>query len=976
MSVTGNPPPLWRSRQERDSPPEARLLDEFPGLAERLAQGPDRRSVLQFMGAAMALGGMTACSPPEETILPYIDQPEGLIPGNPQFYATTLPCDGFGIGALVESHEGRPTKVEGNPDHPASLGATDAVMQAACLDLFDPARSRAPQRAGQTSSMAHVDALLSQIAQQMQREGGRGVAILGGASTSPSLQARLDALRTAFPGLRLYRHAPLGSGFVAACGQSVLLRPNLAEARVILSLDADLLGEGPGKLAHARAFAATRRRAGAGRDPARMSRLYAGETTPTLTGAAADHRWAVKPSEAGAVLTALAARLAGQGAPEAPVPAALLDGLADDLRRAGEAALVLPGPHLPPELQELALTLNQRLGSLGRTLDLLPQAPFMAGDTGDLADLVADLDSGGIDALLILQSNPAYTAPGDLDMRAALGKATLSVHLGTHLDETAALCDWHIPAAHVLESWGDARAFDGTASIIQPLIRPLYDGRTPAQVLAALAGEVRTSPRDLVMRHWTDQGLSPADWQQALQRGVIAGTEIAPIAPQCRALPQALDAVPQAPAPTWLELRFVPDPFLRDGSLATNVWLQELPRPLTKIVWGNVAAMAPATAHRLGLASGRVVLLRRAGHEISIPVWVQPGHPADTITLTLGHGRPVGEDGTPRGTDVYRLRTSDAPWSAAGVELTPLDMQTDIITTQHHHAMEGRDLVRHASLTEWLDAPEAVHAGRPAPPEQSLYPDWQYKDEAWGMVIDQTTCIGCNACVAACQAENNIPTVGPEECARGHEMHWLRVDRYHAGPEDDPRTYFQPVPCMHCEKAPCELVCPVNATVHTHDGLNAQVYNRCIGTRYCSQNCPYKVRRFNFHLYQPFPQGTAAPSAPVMNPDVSVRSRGVMEKCTYCVQRIQAARIDADIDRRPIADGEVVTACQQACPTQAIRFGNLNDPASDVRHLRDDPLNYALLGHLNTRPRTTYLARIENPNPALPDQPEAEDPDD
>lgn len=971
MSVTGKgPQPLWRSREERDFPDPGRS-DEFPGLDRALAAGVDRRTALKLGAAAFGMAGLTACDAPEEEILPYINQPEGLIPGRPQYYATTLLENGFGVGAIVESHEGRPTKVEGNPDHPASLGATDAVMQAACLGLFDPHRSRLPLRGGEGAGWAEIDLMLAALGQQMRGNGGADLAILTGPVTSPSLGALLDGLRREYSGLRVYRHAPLGMPAVEICGQRVMLRPRLEKASVIFSLDADFLGDGPGKLAHARGFAARRSVTEPNAAPA-MNRLYAVETTPTITGAMADHRWGVRPSALGAVAAALAARLIGSGTSdamlseaEAPIPPEALDAIAEDLRRVGDQALVLAGPHLDPALQSLAAAMNSALGSMGQSIDALDADGFSPEVDGGLAEFLDDVATRRAMALL-LETNPVYTAPGDLDVEEALAAAPLSIHLGLYRDETGMLCDWHLPAAHVLESWGDARAFDGTASPIQPLIRPLYNGRTPAQLLAVLLGQSATSAHEITAAHWAGRGVTSLGWNLALKKGLFEGAGIAPIALDCGSIEEALVVLPPAKQPAALELRIVPDPYLRDGAHASNAVLQELPRPLTKIVWGNVAAIAPATAREQGIESEDLVAVAVDGRSVHVPVWVQPGHPEGVVSIALGFGRArAGEDDYQRGADAYPLRASHALWSRQGIELQKLGTGGKVITLQHHHRMEGREPVRRTTLADYIDDPDIIHHGHEPPPDQSLYPAWEYPDRAWGMVIDQSVCIGCHACVQACQAENNSPVVGPEQCDLGREMHWLRIDRYYAGPVEAPDTFFQPVPCMHCEKAPCEVVCPVNATVHTHEGLNAQVYNRCIGTRYCSQNCPYKVRRFNFFGYNPFDEGNSAATAPAMNPNVSVRSRGVMEKCTYCVQRIQAASIQADIEGRPIAEGEVMTACQQACPTQAISFGDLNQTDSDAHRLRAHKLDYELLGHLNTRPRTTYLGRLSNPNPAL-----------
>jgi molybdopterin-containing oxidoreductase family iron-sulfur binding subunit len=930
---------------------------------DRPAAGLDRRTLLKLMGASLALANLAACTKPQE-IVPYVDQPENLIPGRPLFYATTLSDSGYGLGAIVESHEGRPTKIEGNPDHPASLGATDAVMQAAVHSLFDPERSRTPLKNGEPASYGDFLRDMSGLSAALGASKGTGTAVLIEATTSPTMKAQLQALRKRFPALHIYRHDPLVTpssedATRAVFGKALVPVYRLDRADAMLSLDADFLGEGPGRLAYAHDFAARRRvrKVGDG-----MSRLYAVESTPTITGAAADHRKAVRPSEMDGVAAAANAALAEEGALPSAVDPGWLEASIRDLQAAGRNALVVPGPQQSSFVHAVALAANARLGALGNTVHLI-EAPHDQPVDGDLAELCHSITSGETDTVIVLAANPLHTTPAGLDVHAAFSRLKLLVHWGVYRDETAALAHWHIPAAHDLESWSDRRAFDGTVSLVQPLILPLFGGRTVHEILAAIGGTFDQSALALLRAAWVDR-LDETGWKKALQDGVIAGTATSPA--DVSSLATDLGGLKPRSVARGLEIRFVADPFLRDGRHANSSWLQELPRPLTKIVWGNAALMSPSEAARQGVESGRVVNVARAGFDVDAPVWIVPGHPDGSVTLSLGFGRKSGEvAGMAKGYDAFRLRTADTPWFAEGVELTRRDHVEPPVTTQHHHAMEGRHLVRHASLGEFRNDPRFARGGLPPARSESLYPDWPYDEEAWGMSIDLSACIGCMACVAACQAENNIATVGPQQCELGHEMHWLRVDRYYEGLADDPQTVFQPVPCMHCEKAPCEIVCPVNATVHTHDGLNAQVYNRCIGTRYCSQNCPYKVRRFNFLQYRSFDKEEAGPEQAARNPDVSVRSRGVMEKCTYCVQRISEKRIQAQIENRQIADGEVVTACQQACPTQAITFGDVNKKASKVAQEKAAPHSYALLEELNTRPRTTYLGKVSNPDVGL-----------
>jgi molybdopterin-containing oxidoreductase family iron-sulfur binding subunit len=912
-----SPARFWRSLGELSGTPSFRvqLAREFPDIAARFGAATDRRTALKLLGASLLMAGVAACKAPVG-IAPYVDEPEAVVPGRPRFYATSVPIDGYAMGVLAESHDGRPTKIEGNPLHPGSLGGTDAIMQASVWSLYDPGRSRVVRRGTEVSTW---DAWLAELADlRASRPDGRGIGVVIGSETSPTLARQLAALRTQMPALRLYRHAPL----TPDPGEPVPLH-DLARAKTVLALDGDFLGEGPGRLAYARAFAAARRVRAAQRT---MSRLYAIEAVPSLTGANADWVRRLRPGE----VVAAAANLLGaieDGAPVDPEFAPLLADLT-----AGDA-VVIAGPRADPFVRAAARRLNRRLGAPARDIAGLE----IAGD-GDAEVLANDIAAGRLEALLILDADLVYSAPPELAIGTALGQVRRVYHHGLHVDATARLAHWHVPAAHYLESWSDLRAYDGTASLVQPLIEPLYAGRTVHEVVAALAGDFVTPARDHVRSTWTT--LDDQDWMAALKAGRVEGSAAPAIGADA---PRPVSPAAAATAP--LDLVLVPDPYLRAGAWAANLPLNELPRPLSKLVWGNAAEIGPALAGRLQLRDGDKVELVAGGRSLALPVFVHPGMPDDVVAVALGWGRAVGpEPGV--GTNAFAL-------GRGAVELRPTGRAARLITTQEHHAMEGRDLIREVALPDWPGPP-------PVPIEQPrLLPQWPNPEEAWGMSIDLTACIGGMACVSACQAENNSPVVGPDEMARGHDMHWLRVDRYYSGDDSAPETAFQPVPCMQCEDAPCEVVCPVNATVHTHDGLNAQVYNRCVGTRYCSQNCPYKVRRFNFFDYN---AGLTedSPLSLLMNPDVTVRERGVMEKCTYCVQRIAEARIGSDIADTPIPDGGALTACQQACPTRAISFGNLNDPAAKVVAEKAEPTSYAMLAELGTRPRTTYLAKVRN----------------
>ncbi|OHV69046.1 hypothetical protein LCM4577_23515 [Mesorhizobium sp. LCM 4577] len=968
MSAIGSEPAarenerLWRSLEQRAGTAEldAYLQAEFPSLARSLPVDVDRRTLLQLMGASLSLAGLAACSPARE-IVPYVRQPEIVIPGKPLYYATALSSQGYGIGAVVESHEGRPTKIEGNPDHPSSRGATDALMQASVLELFDPERSRTPLKDGDPASYGDFLRDMAALGTRLATRQGEGCAILIGATTSPTLKAQIERLCSRYPSLRIYGHDALATPGAEQAGQSLFGRAcipvyHFDKADVVLSLDSDFLAQGPGRLAYAADFV-SRRRVRAPGDP--MSRFFAVATTPSITAAAADHHHAVRPSRVEALSQALATAMGvapTSNTPDVERPPWFADATAE-LRSAGARALVVAGEQQSNYVHSVALAINARLGALGSTVHLI-DAPHAMPVTGDLAAMCRDIEAGSVSELFVLGANPMATAPADIDVVKALKRLTLLVHCGLYRDATAMLSHWHIPAAHDLEAWSDARAHDGTASIMQPLIAPLFGGRTFHEIVAALEGDFNSNPLSLVRATWATS-LDDEAWRKTLRDGVVAATAAAPIAVSTSG---ALPPPGGKSLANGLEVRIVADPYLGDGRHANCAMLQELPHPLTKVVWSNVVMIAPANASKLGLRNGQTIRLESNTQSIEGPAWIMPGQPTDTVTLTLGRGQfPLGGVAAMAGGyDAFRFRTAGEPWSAQGITMTVGQRVAPLVTTQEHQTMEGRAIVRFASLDHFKQAPDFVRDGVPPPPTESVYPDWAYPEEAWAMSIDLSACIGCMACVAACQTENNIPTVGPDQCALGHEMHWLRVDRYYHGPPEAPETLFQPVPCMQCEKAPCEVVCPVNATVHTHDGLNAQVYNRCIGTRYCSQNCPYKVRRFNFLEFQNFDKETAGPRQAAYNPNVTVRSRGVMEKCTYCVQRISAKRIEAQKDNRPIQDGEVVTACQQACPTRAITFGDKNRVQSQVSRERAAPHSYALLEELNTRPRTTYLGRIRN----------------
>ncbi|MDW8353419.1 MAG: TAT-variant-translocated molybdopterin oxidoreductase [Bryobacterales bacterium] len=961
----------WRSLEELAETPEFRALleNEFaPGVTDWENQ-PSRRRMLQLLGASFGLAGLTGCTKqPPEKIVPYVRAPEDVIPGKPLFFATAMTLGGFASGVLVESHMGRPTKVEGNPQHPASLGATDVFAQASVLTLYDPDRSQVVTRGGRISTWVSFVAEVSRVRESLLARKGAGFRILTETVTSPTLAAQLRDLLREMPEAVWHQYETCNrdqarEGARLAFGEPVHAVYRLEDADVILALDADLLGSGPGAVRYAREFARRRRPYETG---AAMNRLYVAEPAPTVTGAAADHRLPLPAGEIEHLLRVVAAAVglnvanAGTSAPNDWVKA-----VAADLLQHRGRSLVVVGDQQPPTVHALAHALNEALGNVGRTVVYVePPEADPSPQMASLRQLVDDMKAGRVETLLILGANPAYDAPADLEFARHLRNVSLRIHLGLYDDETAALCQWHVPETHYLEAWSDARAFDGTVTIQQPLIAPLYGGKSAHEMVSAWSGKPDRSGYDIVREYW-QRHYRGSDfetfWQTALHDGVVAGTASPP---KKVAVRKEVLAAPPSPRSRSVELCFRPDPTIWDGRFANNGWLQELPKPLTKLTWDNAALLSPRLAERLGLANGDVVELRCGQTSVEAPVWILPGCADNSVTVHLGYGRRrAGKVAAGAGFDAHRIRSAAAPWRRDDLEIRQTGRRKALSVTQEHHSMEGRHLVRSATLEEFHKDPHfAHHVAHDPDPKLSLYPGFKYEGYSWGMVIDLNACIGCGACIVACQAENNIPVVGRREVARGREMHWLRVDRYFEGSLDEPSIYHQPVPCMHCDQAPCEVVCPTGATTHSAEGLNQMTYNRCVGTRYCSNNCPYKVRRFNFFLYADW--ATESLKA-LRNPDVTVRSRGVMEKCTYCVQRINAARIEAEKQGRRIRDGEVVTACQAACPTEAIVFGDWNDPASRLARLKAQPLNYGILTELNTRPRTTYLARVRNPNPAL-----------
>jgi molybdopterin-containing oxidoreductase family iron-sulfur binding subunit len=981
---------FWQSVEELAETEEYKdfLHHEFPHDPAK-EEGIPRRDVLKYMAASAALAGLSACTKlPEQRIVPYVKPAEEIIPGKPLFYATAMPHDGAAIGLLVESHMGRPTKIEGNAEHPGSLGATDAITQASVLTLYDPDRSQVVISEGRVSTWGAFTTFLSALLEDKRRMKGAGMRLLTESVLSPTLGAQIREVLAAFPEAKWHQWEPAGrdaarEGARLAFGRYVNTVYRLDRADVIVSLDADFLRSGAGAVRYARDFTARRRIQG---PESSMNRLYVVECAPSNTGAMADHRFPLRASEIEGFARTLAAALGvpqGGTSPQTRAPQVWLKALVRDLEKHRGSSLVVAGEYQPPAVHALAHAINAALGNAGHTVeytDSIEADP--ANQLESLRALVDDMRDGKVDLLFVLDANPVYSAPADFDFVRNLLKVRTRVHMGLYQDETGEQCNWHVPETHYLESWSDARAYDGTVTLIQPLIAPIYEGKSPHELLAFLQGKSGQTAHDLVRNYWKaqrgakDEKAFEAFWETSLHDGIVAGSAL-PAKPVAMSTNWGTAAVP-ATVSAGLEVVFRPDPTIHDGRYANNGWLEELPKPFSTLTWDNAALFSPATAQRLGLENGNVARLTLAGRQVTAPVWVLPGQADDVVTLHLGYGRRrAGRVGTGLGFDAGAVRASQAMWMAAGLQVEKTGETYPLAATQHHHILdrEGhrleeesvnafeREIIRVGNLEEFRKNPAfAKDEEEEKTKGLTLYPGFKYEGYAWGMSVDLNSCTGCGACVVACQSENNISVVGKEEVIHGREMQWIRVDTYYRGELENPEAYYQPVLCMHCENAPCEGVCPVGATVHSPEGLNEMVYNRCVGTRYCSNNCPYKVRRFNFRLYSDW---TTPSFYGMRNPNVTVRSRGVMEKCTYCVQRIQAAKIEAEKQDRAVRDGDIVTACQAACPAQAIIFGDINDPASRVSRLKAQERNYGLLTELNTRPRTTYLARLRNPNPEI-----------
>lgn len=995
----------WRSLNELAGTAEFQdwVHREFPNHADEWLKGDSRRSFLKVMAASFALAGLTACRWPEEKIVAFSRRPEAVNPGVPAYFATAMETGGYGVGLVVKSFDGRPVKAEGNTEHPCSRGATTLQAQASILEMYDPERgNRYARREGAQTAYPSRDQFNHEARSHFakyQANGGRGLYFLSEATNSPTMLDLRRRMRAAIPNAIWYEYEPISydherEGTRALFGRPYRLQPHFDRAKVILSLDHDFLTQHPASLAWARDYAASR-------DPKQdeISRLYAVEGVYSLTGAMADHRVILEPSRIEGFTFALLDKVIGLLGNDFHLSSAIgdearrfrnesypqdvLNAIANDLVNHRGAGVVVAGPRQSAAVHAAAQLLNVILGNVGETvgyiLDAQPERPH---HYEAIADLTRQIEGGAVETLVILGGNPAYDAPADLDFSEKLSQVSTSFHLSLYENETSKRCSWYVPRAHHLESWGDAIAYDGTVSMVQPLIAPLYEGMSAIEAVALAMGDELTRGYDLVRRTFEPRFGAEnfeAAWRTALHDGVVANSAPAVVAPSVdeeRVLRMMRDVEPPSATPTTdeIDLVFLADPRLYDGRYANNGWLQELPDTLTKLTWDNALFLSPATAKTLGARHERMARLTLDGESKEIVVYVMPGLAPNTAAVWLGHGRrDAGRVGNGVGFDVYPLRASTAMDLKPGASIEPLRQRYILASTQDHFAIDAlgarererrvKTLIQEANHQHYKENPTfAKEYGEHYPKHDLWTPPVEYDGHKWGMAIDLNSCIGCNACVVACQAENNIPVVGKQQVRRGREMHWIRVDTYFKGDPNDPGVAHQPMTCLHCENAPCEQVCPVAATVHDHEGLNVMVYNRCVGTRYCSNNCPVKVRRFNFFNFN---YGLREVEKMRFNPEVTVRNRGVMEKCTFCTQRLQEAKIRARNEKRPLHDGEAVSACAQACPTKAITFGDLNDVKSEIARKHEDERCYSILDILYIKPRAQYLARIHNPNPEL-----------
>jgi MoCo/4Fe-4S cofactor protein with predicted Tat translocation signal len=1020
-SLNHDPNGYWKSLEELGTDPHvAGSPDEFPAEAEGDTSDPlSRRNFVQLMGASLALAGVAGpgCRRYErEEIVPLARRPEDRVPGNTQEYASVFELAGVAQPLVVTSYEGRPIKVDGNPEHPFVGGGvlpdtkrhagTSPYAQASILHLYDPDRAQGAHRGGKESTFEDFKAWVEQARPQLL---AGGVRFLSEATSSPTVQAMKRTLLGRIPGAVWHEWEPISHDNERAGTRLVFGKPyrtfaQLDKAETIVVLDGDIFVEHPAATRYSRDFAKSRAPKGGSLGDGKINRLWSIESTYSTTGAAADHRLPIRSEHVLPFAMALDALVSGGEPPSVEIlkerkVAELLAVLAEELVTNKGRAVVLAGSRQPAQVHALVAKINASLDAVGKTLSYFEDPePDRPSHVDSIAQLARDIGAGQVKALFILGGNPVYDAPADLRFGELLGKVETTVHLSEYVNETAAKVTWHVPRAHYLEAWGDARAWDGTLSIAQPLVMPLYGGLSVPELLLTVFpvfGEGIRTGHDAV-RNTIEGTWAPTGWRQAVHDGFIAATAYPTATPTPGAVPPVeLSATQRGGSRAKngsLEVVFQGSSTLWDGRFANNAWLQEIPDFLTKVTWDNYALVAPATAKDLGIENNTLIKVKVGGREIEVAAYTMPGQARDSIGVILGGGRThagrVGGDGKKKvGFDTYKLRGTDGLQIVSGATVTTTGTPYVLASTQEHWDIRGGldpkvgdkgikqrlgDLIVEARTDEvaktGYEAEKDIgffkdeeHGRR-----HSLFKEKEYLGHAWGMAIDLNQCTGCNACVVACQSENNIPVVGKEQVLRNREMHWLRIDRYFKGGVDDPQIAHQPVTCQHCELAPCEQVCPVGATTHSSEGLNDMAYNRCVGTRYCLNNCPYRVRRFNFLDYnKEFKEARNRVRDLLFNPEVTVRHRGVMEKCTFCVQRIQNAKIKAKNERRELVDGEIVTACQAACSSEAIVFGDLADRNSRVSKLHEDSRAYDLLAELNTRPRNRFLARVRNPNPKL-----------
>jgi len=988
---------FWRSIEDLNDSKEIERfkLREFQEGASELNEGVSRRDFLKFLGSTAALAGLSGCNirKPYYKIKPYARKVEHSVSGIPTFYATSFQLNSAVYGVLAETHEGRPTKIEGNPTYPGTEGSSGLFQQSSIIDLYDPDRLKSPLHLTASVSLNDFKDWMLRYKKDLRKASGKGLGVLIENSLSPSFYKLVDSIRLTLPEVSFYRYDPINKdnqeqGLFNLTGNYLSPKYDLSRANVVVSFSDDFLSFGHHQIQYSRDFADRR-------DPDNefdLNRLYVFEERYTVTGAKADHHFPVKKSDLIKVLSQLAilvsrkvgfnlssfGNISYQKLDLDFVDDKVLAAVSDDLLANRGKSLVTAGDSLDEEVHQLTFLINSILGNNFKTVSY-QETPFANYDFNtkssydSLSRLVDDLNSNILDTIVILGGNPVFTASQELGLSRALTKAKNRIHLTYYNNETSKLCNWVIPKLHYLEYWNDLKSVDGVVSIAQPVIKRTVQGLSEHELLNLVFRTYR-SDYSLIKNSW--QYLSSSSFDKAIHNGYVfkRNTTVYP------SIKSKIKLTKQSQEKNELEITLYPDYKLFDGRFSNNGWLQELSDPIHKLTWDNAAYIAPKTAKKLSLKTGDFVRLQVSHDYLDIPVFISPGHAFDSISIPLGYGKVDGqriEDGV--GFNAYRLL--DESGKVADVTLIKQLEKHKFASTQDHGSMEGRPHVRYATVSQYHENPSFAQGQEEVPHTEALWDKHKYDTGyQWGMVIDLNRCISCNACTASCQAENNIPIVGKDQVMDGREMHWNRTDRYYEGDIDNPKILEQPVSCLHCENAPCEQVCPVAATVHDDEGLNVMVYNRCVGTRYCADNCPVKVRRFNFFDYhQRHPQSVSKKRfhlfdyikepdkslAKQFNPDVTVRMRGVMEKCTYCIQRIKSATHKASNEQRIVKDSDLLTACQQACPTNGIAFGNILDKESKVYKWRNKKRNYSILEQLLLGARTTYLANVFNPNEVL-----------